>query len=205
MLKSITLIPILRRTFLQSRHLPTTSPAFPSASPLLRTSRLSRRGISSGPYRSVTRSSRLSAWRPSTLRRLRNARQNSSKPSSSTVKEISSQEAQSLSGRFKQLSRKYGWAAVGVYAGLSVLDFPFCFLAVRLIGPDRIGEAEHAVVNGFWRVVAVVAPSVAPHNEETVEGVDAAAQELDSKELELHKHKENASKWSTWQSIMLIH
>lgn len=45
----------------------------------------------------------------------------------------------SLSARLKKLSREYGWAAVGVYFGLSVLDFPFCFALVRFIGVDRIG------------------------------------------------------------------
>ena len=46
----------------------------------------------------------------------------------------------SLSARLKKLSREYGWAAVGVYLGLSVLDFPFCFLLVRTLGTERIGE-----------------------------------------------------------------
>ncbi|KUI62901.1 N-terminal acetyltransferase 2 [Cytospora mali] len=50
---------------------------------------------------------------------------------------------QSLSARLRKLSREYGWAAVGVYLGLSVLDFPFCFLLVRLVGTDRIAAVEH--------------------------------------------------------------
>lgn len=48
-------------------------------------------------------------------------------------------EPQGLSARLKKLSREYGWTAVGVYLGLSVLDFPFCFLLVRIVGTDRIG------------------------------------------------------------------
>lgn len=48
-------------------------------------------------------------------------------------------EKLSLSGRFKKLSREYGWSAVGVYFALSVLDFPFCFLLVRIVGTERIG------------------------------------------------------------------
>ena len=35
---------------------------------------------------------------------------------------------------------------MGVYFALSALDFPFCFLAVRWLGPDRVGRAEKAVV-----------------------------------------------------------
>lgn len=49
-------------------------------------------------------------------------------------------ESLSLSGRLKKLSREYGWAAVGIYLGLSVLDFPFCFLLVRTLGTERIGK-----------------------------------------------------------------
>ncbi|EFX03623.1 peptide alpha-n-acetyltransferase [Grosmannia clavigera kw1407] len=56
-------------------------------------------------------------------------------------------ESLSLSARLKKLSREYGWAAVGVYFGLSLLDFPFCFLLVRTVGTDKIAEIEHVVVN----------------------------------------------------------
>lgn len=45
-----------------------------------------------------------------------------------------------LSERLKKLSREYGWTAVGVYLALSVLDFPFCFLLVRVVGTEKIGE-----------------------------------------------------------------
>jgi hypothetical protein len=53
----------------------------------------------------------------------------------------------------RKLSREYGWSAFGVYMALSALDFPFCFLAVRMLGTDRIGQWEHAIVSAFWRVV----------------------------------------------------
>ncbi|KAM0461125.1 hypothetical protein ACHAPV_004439 [Trichoderma viride] len=52
----------------------------------------------------------------------------------------------SISERLKKLSREYGWSAVGVYFALSVLDFPFCFLFVRLVGTERIGQFEQYVV-----------------------------------------------------------
>lgn len=42
-----------------------------------------------------------------------------------------------------------------MYLSLSVLDFPFCFLAVRLAGPERIGQIEHAILT---RVKSVTAP-----------------------------------------------
>lgn len=51
------------------------------------------------------------------------------------------EEELSFGARMKKLTREYGWVTVGVYLGLSVLDFPFCFLLVKVVGPDRIGKA----------------------------------------------------------------
>jgi hypothetical protein len=48
----------------------------------------------------------------------------------------------------KHLSKEYGYSAVAVYLGLSALDFPFCFLAVRMIGTEKIAEYEHTIVEG---------------------------------------------------------
>jgi hypothetical protein len=72
----------------------------------------------------------------------------------------SPQPALSLSQRLKKLSREYGWSAVGVYLTLSALDFPFCFLAVRMLGTDRIGRWEHNVVEAFWKVVRIPFPDL---------------------------------------------
>jgi hypothetical protein len=49
----------------------------------------------------------------------------------------------------RKLSREYGWAAFGVYMALTILDFPFCFLAVRSLGTERIGHYEHVVLEAF--------------------------------------------------------
>ncbi|PHH64101.1 hypothetical protein CDD81_4976 [Ophiocordyceps australis] len=59
----------------------------------------------------------------------------------------------SLGARLKKLSREYGWTAVGVYLGLSVLDFPFCFLLVRIVGTEKIGKIEHYIVSAIKNVV----------------------------------------------------
>ncbi|RFU76673.1 peptide alpha-n-acetyltransferase [Trichoderma arundinaceum] len=58
-----------------------------------------------------------------------------------------------LSERFKKLSREYGWSAVGVYFALSVLDFPFCFLLVKVVGTERIGQVEHFVVSKVAKLI----------------------------------------------------
>lgn len=49
-------------------------------------------------------------------------------------------ESLSLSQRLKKLFKDYGKSAIGVYLALSVLDFPFCFLLVRVVGTETIGE-----------------------------------------------------------------
>jgi hypothetical protein len=94
---------------------------------------------------------------------LRSIRLNSTKTPNTNVPpaELNSPPSQSLSQRLKQLSKEYGWTAVGVYFALSALDFPFCFLAVRLLGTERIGRWEHAVISTFWSLLSIPFPSLA--------------------------------------------
>ncbi|QIW97903.1 hypothetical protein AMS68_003421 [Peltaster fructicola] len=60
-----------------------------------------------------------------------------------------------LKDKLKELFKKYGYLSVGVYLALSALDFPFCFLAVRLAGPERIGQLEN-------RILSTISPYTAP-------------------------------------------
>lgn len=82
---------------------------------------------------------------------------NSNTQSSSSPKE-GSNGGGSLSQRLRTLSREYGWAALGVYLALSALDFPICFVAVRLLGVERIGHWEHVVVSSVKDVFKSVWP-----------------------------------------------
>lgn len=66
-----------------------------------------------------------------------------------------------LSQRLKKLSREYGWTAVGVYFALSALDFPFCFIAVRMLGTERIGHWEHVIVSNVKSVLKWPLPEAA--------------------------------------------
>ncbi|PHH69763.1 hypothetical protein CDD80_6516 [Ophiocordyceps camponoti-rufipedis] len=59
----------------------------------------------------------------------------------------------SLGARLKKLSKEYGWSAVGVYLALSVLDFPFCFLLVKVVGTEKIGKMEHYIVSTLSRLI----------------------------------------------------
>ncbi|QSZ32990.1 hypothetical protein DSL72_002574 [Monilinia vaccinii-corymbosi] len=59
----------------------------------------------------------------------------------------------SLSGRMKKLSREYGWSVVGVYLFLSAVDFPLCYLLVRTLGTDKIGEWEHIITSNIKKLI----------------------------------------------------
>lgn len=70
------------------------------------------------------------------------------------------EESLSLGQRFRKLSREYGKAAVAVYFALSILDYPFFFLLVRLVGTERVGELLSSPFSSpfscFWAVEASV-------------------------------------------------
>ncbi|KAM0344586.1 hypothetical protein ACHAPU_007360 [Fusarium lateritium] len=62
-------------------------------------------------------------------------------------------EPEGLTARLKKLTKEYGWVTVGVYFALSILDFPFCFLFVRMVGPEKIGEVEHRVMSTVKQLI----------------------------------------------------
>ncbi|KAL9106399.1 MAG: hypothetical protein Q9227_008600 [Pyrenula ochraceoflavens] len=96
----------------------------------------------------------------------------STNTSSSSSSSSSSTGTPSLSARLKKLSREYGWSAVGIYFALSALDFPFCFLAVRWLGTERIGRWEHWVLHNVKRLVQM------PLGLGAQEKIDEAGQEV---------------------------
>lgn len=51
----------------------------------------------------------------------------------------------SLTGKLKELSRKYGRAAIAVYFGISLIDYGVAFAAVHALGTERIGAYEDAL------------------------------------------------------------
>lgn len=54
---------------------------------------------------------------------------------------------------------------MGVYFALSAIDFPFCFLAVQILGPERVGRWEHAIVDAVKSVLAIAFPSLRKSDE----------------------------------------
>ncbi|KXG52324.1 uncharacterized protein PGRI_086080 [Penicillium griseofulvum] len=106
------------------------------------------------------------------------------------------EEKASLSQRLKKLSREYGWAALGVYLGLSALDFPFCFAAVRLLGVERIGYYEHVVVGFVKDKFKSVWPQTKESESEDGQGQLAQAEE---------RNQEEASIWTQLVFAYAIH
>ncbi|OQD67841.1 hypothetical protein PENPOL_c003G10309 [Penicillium polonicum] len=105
-------------------------------------------------------------------------------------------EKASLSQRLKKLSREYGWAALGVYLGLSALDFPFCFAAVRLLGVERIGYYEHVVIGFVKDKLKTVWPQTESPETEDGQGQLAQAEE---------RNQEEASIWTQLVFAYAIH
>ena len=92
---------------------------------------------------------------PTTASLLRNLRQplRQSFSTAKTTPPPSPARPTTLSARLKHLSREYGYSALGVYLLLTALDFPFCFLTVRYLGAEKIGELETKVggfVKPYW-------------------------------------------------------
>ena len=116
-------------------------------------------------------------WRQ-LLSRFRNPssrRWNSSRPNPDPTPQLGSPTPQlSFFQRFKQLGKEYGWVVTGVYFGLSALDLPFCFLAVRGLGTDRVARWEHAIVGTIKDAVKAVMPDVGAKADDVVEQVETA-------------------------------
>lgn len=123
-------------------------------------------------------------------------------PNPNPTPELGSPEASlSLSQRLRKLSREYGYTALGVYMGLLVLDFPFCFLAVQYLGADRIGRYEHVVVENLKNIVRIPFPGVL----ETKDTQEATATAEEVKEQDAQVQKGEATIWTQLALAFVIH
>lgn len=103
------------------------------------------------PFQSLQSRLIHSGHRPNVVRKPYNLRFRTTRRYQST--DATPEAQMTLNQRMRKLSREYGWSALGVYLLLTAADFPFCFLAVRLLGPDRIGHWEHVVLGYIKAVV----------------------------------------------------
>jgi hypothetical protein len=97
----------------------------------------------------------------------------------------------SLSQRLRKLSREYGWTAVGVYFALSALDFPFCFLAVKLLGTDRIGRWEHVVMS---YVKGLIKWPLGQGGQDAVDGAANEVKRVGKETLSLGEEREDGQR-----------
>ncbi|KAF2809273.1 uncharacterized protein BDZ99DRAFT_357808, partial [Mytilinidion resinicola] len=130
-----------------------------------------------------------------------------STPSPNPTPQLGSPEPSlSLSQRMRKLSREYGWTVVGVYGLLTVLDFPFCYMAVKLLGTDRIGRYEHAAIEAFWSLVHIPFPDV-HKKKEAIGGegsLEATAREGEVV-TEAAVSKTEATIWTTLALAYAVH
>ncbi|KAK5256928.1 DUF1279 superfamily [Cryomyces antarcticus] len=174
------------------------------------------------PHVSLTSTSRMNfiisrQCRSSVLRQVRSVRYNSSKPPLDPTPHLGSPEpALSLSQRMRKLSREYGWSALGVYLLLSALDFPFCFLAVRWLGTDRIAHLEHIIVEAVWKVIEVPFPNLRQSKAAAQDAVEVIQDTVDStvreggagwgvEEAEARNKSDQASLWTQLVLAYAIH
>ncbi|KAI9796887.1 MAG: hypothetical protein M1833_005936 [Piccolia ochrophora] len=119
----------------------------------------------------------------------------------------------SLTQRFRKLSREYGWSALGVYLFLTALDFPFCFLAVRSLGTERIGHWEHVAVEWFWRIVPWPAQDASSDVKEVIGEPEGKADNVVAiaepgwglEEAEERNRRSDASIWTQLALAYAVH
>jgi hypothetical protein len=71
-----------------------------------------------------------------------------------------------------------------VYIALSALDFPFCYILVKTLGTEKIGEWEHATIGYIRKVIPWQSKEMVPEGP-AVEAEDAEkAKGLDAKEAD---------------------
>jgi len=144
------------------------------------------------------------ALRSHSLGRAAQRRHYSERPSPDPTPNLGSpQPTPSLSQRFKKLSREYGWSALGVYATLSILDFPFCFLAIRLIGAEHVGRWEQAVTSTIVNILRVPFPALFKERAEEAE-TQSIEGPVESAEAAT-KQTEKASIWTQLALAYAVH
>lgn len=111
---------------------------------------------------------------------------------------LGSPEPQSFTARLRKLSREYGWTVIGVYLALTVADLPFCFLAVKYIGAERIAHAEHVVVGGAKDLIGRVFPNIFDKESETETEAQVA-------QTEKEEFLEGPTFWTKLGLVFLVH
>ncbi|KAF9519242.1 hypothetical protein BS47DRAFT_83710 [Hydnum rufescens UP504] len=75
----------------------------------------------------------------------------------------------SLTGRLKSLIKTHGWYALGVYFGLSLLDFSLTFAVIYLVGAEQVNKLTGGVRSTFSGLFHKDQPPVDPTTDKSVE------------------------------------
>ncbi|KAF8322062.1 hypothetical protein DL93DRAFT_1246196 [Clavulina sp. PMI_390] len=88
-----------------------------------------------------------------------------------------------LTGRLKALIKTHGWYALGMYAGLSALDFGLTFATIYFLGADKVSIVTNRVKDGMTQTIGWPAPSQSNSMGDIDEGTVAAGSGSGSNEL----------------------
>lgn len=98
---------------------------------------------------------------------------------------------------------------MGLYFALSVLDYPFFFLAVRLIGAEKIGYYEHIVIDAVKGGLQKVFPNIGKSETAGTSAgdiADATAREGDwTDELEKADAQNEGAGASIWTQLTVAY
>lgn len=103
----------------------------------------------------------------------------------------------SLTGRLKDLSKRYGRAAIVVYLGISAIDFAIAFAAVHSLGAQRIGAYE----DKFFRIVK----DWTGYKKTTVNQVQQASEEVVQDTASQAKDTAGIGKGSLWTEAVIAY
>ncbi|GFZ51255.1 hypothetical protein JCM24511_09013 [Saitozyma sp. JCM 24511] len=120
-------------------------------------------------------------------------------------------EAKSAYARFKALSKKYGWWALGMYTALSSVDFSLTFLTVHAVGAERIEPAFYAALHRYHVIRYGEEEAVRIEEESRVEKAEQQAREEEEMRgltEEERRRKKNGGGWGSrtfWAEVALAY
>ena len=146
--------PLRAPSTLRSHHYPSSHVHLPASLPralmtirsFATSSHFSSSYTPSAPSARIPRSNRSSRYNSTA------SSSSSSSASGSKSQNEPEPEPTSAYGRFKQLSKKYGWYAVGVYLALSVVDYSLTLAVVHAVGLERVEPPFRYVLHEYRKI-----------------------------------------------------
>jgi hypothetical protein len=120
-------------------------------------------------------------------------------------------EPKSAYARFKAISKKYGWWALGMYTALSSIDFSLTFLTVHAVGAERIEPAFYAALHRYHVIRYGEEEAVRIEEESRVEKAETKAREEEEMRgltEEERRRRKNGGGWGSrtfWAEVALAY